>query len=230
MAAAKWCPHLTGPYQWRDHEGQNTALDRLPDGFILLDSMDLSDYPGQRLPQGLIVGQWAMLNGSQITSISEQTEVYGSFTAQGARSLETIEQNVRFFDNATLQDLPRLRCVEPGFAVQKWLTIKNCPNLEALPEGLAVGSSLHIQGCESLRELPRGMKIARLEIVDCPNIQSIPDDIEFVGTGYIYDKIGVGYCGNSALSVPETYFERDLVRYLPDASRRLVMESDAPSP
>ncbi|GBQ84921.1 hypothetical protein AA14337_2948 [Acetobacter malorum DSM 14337] len=215
QAAAKWRPHFSGSYDWRDHSGQATAVENMPDGFIIIDDMNISGYPGRRLPQGLMVGQWAQLSGSGVACLPDRMEVFGSFMMSDAEHIEHVGSGVKFHEYAKLQNLPKLQRIGDGFSVRKWLELRDCPALEYLPDNIFVGNVLRIEGCQNLRKLPKGMTVGCLEIINCPNIEAIPDDIEFVGTGLLRDKVRVKDCGNPDLMIPETYFERDLVRYLP---------------
>lgn len=121
---------------------QGKKVERLPDNFLVNDSLDLSRTPIEHLPENLAVKGDLVLTGTRIRALPDNFKVGGAIYAHDS-ALESLPDNLVVNGNLHLDNTP----------------------IEHLPANLRVDGNLYLMGSK-VESLPANLKVKTLWLQD----------------------------------------------------------------
>lgn len=179
------------------------ARGRLPPGTRVEGVLDYSGPSGRPLPPSFpsrLSVDVLNVAGTCLAELPDGLEAYE--VAAGSTPLQRLPQDLRVLARLDLSGCEQLESLPAGLTVGA-LLLRQCTALTALPEGLDVwfldlsgcwafehwprrasirGGHLRLRGCTAMRTLPPYLKrLAGLDVCDCPNLRSLPPDLQITG-------------------------------------------------
>ncbi len=151
--------------------------------FILGHVIDVNGdwYKLDSLTEGLIVGDYLDLRGTNITHLPEDLTVMSSLDLRGT-NMTHLSKGLTVRGNLYLKN-SKITHLSEGLIVRGALDIEST-NITHLPEGLTVGGNLYLRDAK-ITHLPKGLTVGGYLDLRGTNITHLPEDLTFGGRLYI---------------------------------------------
>ena len=127
----------------------------LPEGLSVGGYLDLEGTQITALPEGLSVGRSLYLRGTQITALPEGLNVGGYLDLRGTQ-ITALPEGLSVGRSLYLRGT-QITALPEGLSVGGYLDLEGT-QITALPEGLSVGRSLYLRGTQ-ITALPEGLNV-----------------------------------------------------------------------